>query len=272
MRKGKLLFDDAISDTLLIPLWMRAIESQRSDRLFEDKEAEAIVKLLPINFEQFNSNIFARLGTAIRVSLLDNQARLALKNAKQPILVHLGCGLDNRFNRVDDGTGIHINIDLPEVIAWREKLNLYSSERNISMSGSILETDWMDELLAKYPNHSFYFFIEGVLVYFSQQQVKQLFLELAKRFKGGQICFDAYTGWLVNKYGAPQDINDQMRASYKWCYDNIKEPEEWSSDLIHLSTTHYLKLYPKRWGIYILIRLFPKLANCSLVSVFQIKP
>lgn len=271
MRKDKLLFDDAISDTLLIPLWMRAIESQRPDRLFEDKEAETIVKILPVNFDQFNNNIFTRVGTAIRVNLFDNQARLALKNTKQPILVHLGCGLDNRFNRVDDGTGIHINIDLPEVIAWREKLHLNSNERNISMSGSILETDWMDTLLAQYPNQPFYFFIEGVLVYFSQQQVKQLFLELVKRFKGAQICFDAYSGWLVDKYGAPQNITDQIRANYKWRYDNIKEPEEWSPDLIHLSTTYYLKLYPKRWGIYVLIRLFPKLANCSLISIFKIK-
>lgn len=67
------------------------------------------------------------------------------------------------------------------------------------MAISLLETAWMDALLIQYPNHPFFFFIEGVLVYFSEQQVKQLFLELVKRFKGAQICFDAYSGWLVNK-------------------------------------------------------------------------
>lgn len=41
-----------------------------------------------------------------------------------------------------------------------------------------------------------------MLVYFSEQQVKQLFLELVKRFKGAQICFDAYSAWLVDKSGS----------------------------------------------------------------------
>lgn len=139
------------------------------------------------------------------------------------------------------------------------------------MAISLLETAWMDALLIQYPNHPFFFFIEGVLVYFSEQQVKQLFLELVKRFKGAQICFDAYSGWLVNKSGSTHSTTDQMRKNYKWRCDNIKQPEMWSSDLIHLSTTYFLKLYPKRWGIYTLVRLFPKIANCSFMSVFRIK-
>lgn len=44
-----------------------------------DKEAESIVKLLPISFAKFDSNIFTQLGTVIRINLLDNQAKLALK-------------------------------------------------------------------------------------------------------------------------------------------------------------------------------------------------
>lgn len=47
--------------------------------MFEDKEAESIIKLLPISFAKFDSNIFTQLGTVIRINLLDNQAKLALK-------------------------------------------------------------------------------------------------------------------------------------------------------------------------------------------------
>lgn len=106
------------------------------------------------------------------------------------------------------------------------------------------------------------------MVYFSEQQVKQLFLELVKRFKGAQICFDTYSGWLVNKSVSTHSTTDQMRKNDKWRCDNIKQPEIGSSDLTHLSTTDFLKLYPKRWGIYPLVRFFLKIANCSSMSVF----
>ncbi|XTD37220.1 hypothetical protein AB4I99_16335 [Citrobacter murliniae] len=59
---NKLLFDDIVSDTLLIPLWMRAEESRRPDRLFEDKEAEELVKLLSVDFSKFENKKLTRVG------------------------------------------------------------------------------------------------------------------------------------------------------------------------------------------------------------------
>lgn len=266
----KLLFDDIVSDTLLIPLWMRAEESRRSDRLFEDKEAEELVRLLSVDFSKFENKKLTRVGTAIRVSLFDHRAQRALRR-KNPVLVHLGCGLDNRFGRVDTGEGIHINIDLPEVISFRNKLNINNNERNILMVGSILETDWMDALLEKYPEGSFSFFIEGVLVYFTEQQVRQLFIELIKRFRGASICFDGYSNRLVKKSDTHETVG-QMKARFKWGIDDIKQLESWSPHLKHVSTDYMMKLHPGKWGRYSLVRLIPGMAKCAFVSVFRITP
>lgn len=266
----KLLFDDVISDTLLIPLWMRAEESRRSDRLFEDKEAEELVEILPVDFSKFENKTLSRVGTAIRVSVFDRHARSALRK-KNPVLVHLGCGLDNRFNRVDNGEGLHINIDLPEVISLRNKLNINNNDRNIFMVGSILETDWMDSLLAKYPDSSFSFFIEGVLIYFSEQQVKQLFIELSNKFRGASICFDGYSNLMVKKSDTHETVG-QMKASFKWACDDIKQLELWSPHLQHISTDYMMKLHLRKWGWYALYLLIPGMANCAFISVFRTTP
>lgn len=269
MKQKKLIFNDPIADTLLIPLFMRAEESQKSDRLFEDKDAKNVIKQLPFDFSPFKNKRMSQTGTAIRVSLFDNIARQCLNQAENPVLVHLGCGLDNRFNRTDTGKGIHINIDLPEFIEWQNQLYSSQNERNISFSGSILETDWMDKLLKQYPDHAFSFFIEGVLIYFPETQVKQFFNNLMSHFSNVLVCFDSCTNWIV-KHCDQHDTVRMMRANFKWGIDNPQLLESWSPRLKHIKTISLLKQHPKRWGFRSVFRLFPPIAKGCNILIYQI--
>lgn len=48
----------------------------------------------------------------------------------------------------------------------------------------------MDDLKEKHPESSFIFIIEGVLMFFYEDQVRSVLHNLAERFSGGEIWFD----------------------------------------------------------------------------------
>ncbi len=51
----------------------------------------------------------------------DRYARDFLRRHPQAVVVHIGCGLDSRFERVDNGEVEWYDLDLPEVIELRRK-------------------------------------------------------------------------------------------------------------------------------------------------------
>lgn len=63
-----------------------------------------------------------RVGIVLRTREFDRYARDFLTRHPVAVVVHIGCGLDCRFERVDNGTVAWYDLDLPEVIALRRKL------------------------------------------------------------------------------------------------------------------------------------------------------
>ena len=53
--------------------------------------------------------------------LFDEQVGRFLKSFPDGIVVNMGCGLDTRFPRVDNGKVLWFDLDLPEAIAIRRK-------------------------------------------------------------------------------------------------------------------------------------------------------
>ncbi len=58
-------------------------------------------------------------ATVMRVRQFDAYARGFLSHNPGGLVVDIGCGLDTRFHRLDDGQVTWLGIDLPEVIALR---------------------------------------------------------------------------------------------------------------------------------------------------------
>ncbi len=125
------LFENPALQTLLIPLIVRAREGENPKNLFRDKAAEDVAARIPTEAFNFSMRLFMRAGTAIRTRHFDNLTKAMLEKAERPVGVQLGCGLDTRFARTDSGKGIHINIDLPEVIAMRQEILPQDNERDV---------------------------------------------------------------------------------------------------------------------------------------------
>ena len=77
------------------------------------------------------------------------------------IVVNIGCGLDTRFSRIDDGKVEWYDLDFPEVIDVKKHF-FQENDRYHFISSSVLEFKWIENLSNK-KNHPFLFIAEGVL-------------------------------------------------------------------------------------------------------------
>ena len=117
------------------------------------------------------------------------------------------------------------------------------------IAGSLLETQWMDDLRKKHPEGEFIIVIEGVLMYFYEKQVRQLLTRLANRFSGGEVWFDVCGPMMANsKYIKPDSLRGheaQIRSGLK----DGHEVENWEPRLQLIDQALYQKFFPKRWGL-----------------------
>jgi O-methyltransferase involved in polyketide biosynthesis len=92
-----------VPETLLITLYLRAMESHRPDALIKDEKAEELVKRLGYDFDRVRRIPMSdanRLVIILRNREMDRYARNFLARHPNAMVVHIGCGLDARFERV----------------------------------------------------------------------------------------------------------------------------------------------------------------------------
>ena len=184
-----------VAETLLVTLYLRAEESRRPDALIKDEKAVELVSRLDYDFGRVRAIPLSevnKLVIILRNLEFDRCARGFLARHPESILVHIGCGLDSRFERVDDGQVEWYDLDLPQVVDLRRTLLGGEKERYHLLAGSVLDDAWSEALGARRPR-SFLFLAEGVFMYFRETQVKLLVQRLRDRFPGAELVFDAYS-------------------------------------------------------------------------------
>ena len=169
-----------VSETLLLTLCLRVMESQRPDALIKDEKAEALAKKIsddglydfgrmrPLHLSEAN-----KLVIILRNREFDRTTRDFLARHPQAVVVHIGCGLDSRFERVDNGQVEWYDLDLPDVIELHRKLIGSEGGRYHLLGCSVLEDAWL-EAVSTHGQRPFLFLAEGVFMYFEGAQVKYL--------------------------------------------------------------------------------------------------
>ena len=235
-----------VAETLLITLYIRATESQRPDALIKDERAEALVRQL--DPETLRKTLALTEGTGRLVLILksrefDRFAQDFLRRHPDAVVVHIGCGLDTRFERVDNGQVEWYDLDLPEVIDLRRELIGCERERYHLLVGSVLEDAWLNAVEAHRPR-PFLFLAEGVFMYFTEAQVKALVLRLKEHFPGAELVFDAYSPFMRWAHNL-RVIRKRIGAHLNWDLRHSQDLERWGS------------AGPASGGIHLLNERFP---------------
>lgn len=174
-----------VPETALWTLWNRAMDMPRADRLVDDPLAVELVERIDYDFRGH----FGRPSVfhPIRARVGDDLVRDYLsRTLDEPVVVGLGEGLDSQLWRVDDNRVRWITVDLPELIQARRRL-LPSHPRAAHVSGSVFEPTWMDAVPA---GARPFITAAGLLMYFTEDDVRGLLTRIAERFRGAEIFFD----------------------------------------------------------------------------------
>jgi len=223
-----------VPETYLAPLYWKAMESQRPDAMIKDEKAVALVKEMRLDFSRAKRIRMNELLNAMRIIFtreMDRYARDFLSRHPQAVVVHIGCGLDSRFERVDNGRVEWYDLDMPEIIELRRKLFDDEGERHHLLGYSVLDDGWLEAVKA-YAQRPFLFLAETVFVYFTAAQVKSLVLTLRDRFPGAELVFDGWRPFevrLANRYLS----NSLYAGLMHWGFWRGQEIEAWG-DGIHL--------------------------------------
>lgn len=242
-----------VAETLLVPLWFRAQEARRPDAILVDERAVALVEQLGADSFSKVRRIHPSEGNEVARFLLtrqlDRTVTTFLLAHPDAVVVHVGCGLDSRFERVDDGRVEWFDLDLPEVIALRRRLLGDEGPRYHLLSGSVSDPGWRARVTALGPRPVL-FVAEAVLVWFEEARVRELLVGLARDFPGSELVFDAWSPafvWWGNRQLAPAGL-DRMR----WGLRRARSLEGWADGLRVIGQWGFFdepepRMAPYRW-------------------------
>jgi len=221
-----------VAETMLLTLYLRAMESQRPDALIKDEKAVELVtqmsydfgRMRPLHLSEAN-----KLVIILRNREFDRYARDFLARHPDAVVVHIGCGLDSRFERVDNGQVEWYDLDLPDVIELHRKLIGGEGERYHLLGCSVLDNAWL-EAVSAHGQRPFLFLAEGVFMYFEGAQVKSLVLTLRDRFPGAELAFDAYSPIHVWRHNL-QTSTSKINLRVHWGIWHGQEIEGWGDGI-----------------------------------------
>lgn len=242
-----------VAETLLIPLYIRAQEMRETSPLLRDESAVALVERLDYDFKRIKLRNTNRVGIVMRAHQIDLWTRDFLAAHLGAAVVHIGCGLDTRFERVDDGRVDWYDLDLPEVIALRREL-LPESPRGHLLACSVFDPTWTNAVAPT--GRPTLFIAEGVLPYFEGSQVKALILMLRRYFPGSELICDAFTPFMVRLDNLIL-IRTKFKARLRWGIKRGRDMERWGPGIALLNEWFYFDKPESRMGNSRWMRHFP---------------
>ena len=216
----------AVQETLLIPLYGRAVETRKARPLARDRRAVELVESIDYDFAKFDGGR-SLLGSVLRGMVFDQWVRNFLAEHPGGTVVEIGAGLNTRFERVDDGTGHWIELDLPDSMALRRRF-FADTDRRTMISGSVLDEDWIAPVKDLPP--PYFFVAEAVLIYLTEPDARTAVGHVCSHFPGSLLAFDTWSRWIVRNQHR-HDALKKMSATAQWGCDDPRDIESWHSGI-----------------------------------------
>jgi O-methyltransferase involved in polyketide biosynthesis len=228
-----------VQKTLLLPLWGRAVESQKDKPLLVDPTAVQIIEAVDYDFSSLTDNLsdLTQMAWIMRSLCIDEALKAFLKKYPGGTIVNIGCGMDTTFERVDNGTLLWYDLDLPDVMRLRRQF-IKETDRRKFITASFLDENWLDEIRV---GAQVLFIAAGVFYYFDESEVKDFLVRLADRFPGGEIIFDASSPYGIktaNRMVIKRSGLDE-NSFLKWGLKNAETLTTWDPRFQVLSTHYY---------------------------------
>ncbi len=190
---------DSVNKTLYIPLWGKAYVSSRGI-LLTDPDAEVIWEAEGFPLKGKAASKWLAYSMGIRAAVFDSWLRENL--TPDAVVLHLGCGLDSRCNRVSCKNNWY-DVDFPQVI--EERSRYFSESDNYRMIRCDLRGDFLAEIPA---GGTAIVVMEGVSMYLTQSERLALLQRLSGHFDQVRLLLDSYTVFAAKATRYKNPIND----------------------------------------------------------------
>lgn len=207
-----------VNETMLVPLYARALESKKKKHAFFDETAVRVVDSLDYDFAKHGKSKMNMWGCAARTIILDREAKAYIDKNPDCTVVNMACGLDDRFSRVDNGHIDWYNIDFENVMAIRNKL-IPSRDRVTDIIGSVLDVSWLERIKNR---KNVLIIAEGLLMYLKEDEVQSLFEKMADSFEFCTLLLELMSLWMVEH----QRFHDTVKltaAVFSWGIENTND-------------------------------------------------
>ena len=192
-----------VNKTLYIPLYGKAHVSAKGI-ILQDKKAEEIWSASNFTLKGKSKSKWLSYYMGMRASVFDLWSKEKLKENKDSIVIHIGCGLDSRVLRVNHHNAIWYDVDFPSVITERHK-HYKESDTYHMIGGDAKDPSWLTDIKE---TKSAVVIMEGISMYLDKESIENLFATLSRHFDNVSVLMDAYStlGAKASKYKNP--IND----------------------------------------------------------------
>ena len=226
VHKEKILLTEE-QETLLIPLYSKAVESQRPDPILVDEKAQEILEHVEYDFARLKIPRKTAVTLCIRAKKMDEYTQEFLANHSTAVVLHLGCGLDSRYTRVNPVGVDWYDLDMPEVIELRRKFYEGTDAYHVIPS-SVTDLGWIDSISPR--DRPVLVIAEGLLMYLKEAEVKALVLKLKEAFPGCDLVLDAYSVLTANRAKNHPSLK-KTGAVIHWGIDDPTEVEHWAEGI-----------------------------------------
>jgi len=185
-----------VSETALITLRSRAVESQKTNPILKDPVGEAcyeaLVSVMPDDLrkrvmERKLSPVLSR-HIALRARKYDRFCKEFLEEFPDGLIVSLGCGFDTRFWRLGGGDLNYMELDLPGIIGIKQQM-LKEKITYPMIEDSVLEESWISKVMDK-QSGLVLFIAEGLFMYLPEKLVIQTLTHLAESFNSSRLVME----------------------------------------------------------------------------------
>lgn len=203
-----------VPETMLQTIYARAKETKTRGAIHDEKAVELVQKL-SYDFSLADKDAAMHSGVIARTIVLDRLVNDYLRVHPGAVVVNIACGLDTRCYRMS-GYSHWYNLDLPETIAVREKL--LPEQGTISQTTRSATDNWGDEIHEQ--DGPVLVIIEGLTMYFTQEQVQQMFSVISGRFQHATVLVEIMNPTVVKHF--KEKSIESSNAKFTWGIRNGK--------------------------------------------------
>ncbi len=227
---------NSVNKTLYITLYGKSYVSKKGLFLY-DKKAEEIWEAEGFSLKGKSKSKWLAYYMGVRSAVFDEWLKRQMADAPDAVVIHIGCGLDSRIIRVGVGNHKWYDVDFSEVIEERKRYYAETDDYKM-IAGDARDCKWLTNIKA---NKSAIVVMEGVSMYLTVDEMRNLSDSLCSHFENLVLLVDSYTSFAAKMSKRRNPIKD---VGVTEVY-GIDSPQDYQSEALAFVKEH--TMIPKKY-------------------------